>query len=122
MSKIFETPKGTRDFLPAQMRLRRVVFDRLRRAFELYGFEELDTPAFEYLEVLTLKSGPAAENEIYSFEDRALQPRRAIAQEWRAGSAAMPRDLREFVDLLPSRFAEQRRDLELARAENVHAE
>src|SRR5439155_8995540 len=28
------------------------------------------TPAFEYLEVLTLKSGPAAENEIYSFVDK----------------------------------------------------
>jgi len=70
MAKKFETPKGTRDYLPTDMRARRVVFDRLRHFFELYGFEELDTPAFEYLEVLTLKSGPAAENEIYSFVDK----------------------------------------------------
>ncbi len=70
MAKKFETPKGTRDYLPADMRTRRAVFDRLRRYFELYGFEELDTPAFEYLEVLTLKSGPGAENEIYSFVDK----------------------------------------------------
>ncbi len=70
MGKQFETPKGTRDFLPEEMRTRRLVFDRLRRTFELYGFDELDTPAFEYLEVLTLKSGPGAENEIYSFEDK----------------------------------------------------
>ncbi|HEX8953026.1 MAG TPA: histidine--tRNA ligase [Polyangia bacterium] len=70
MAKKFETPKGTRDYLPADMRTRRAVFDRLRRYFELYGFEELDTPAFEYLEVLTLKSGPAAENEIYAFTDK----------------------------------------------------
>src|SRR5438270_5197767 len=70
MAKKFETPKGTRDFLPVEMRTRRAVFDRLRRYFELYGFDELDTPAFEYLEVLTLKSGPAAENEIYSFTDK----------------------------------------------------
>jgi len=70
MAKTFQTPKGTRDFLPADMRTRRVVFDRLRRYFELYGFDELDTPAFEYLEVLTLKSGPGAENEIYSFDDK----------------------------------------------------
>jgi histidyl-tRNA synthetase len=66
----FETPRGTRDFLPAQMRTRRAVFDRLRSFFDLYGFEELDTPAFEYLEVLTLKSGAQAENEIYSFTDK----------------------------------------------------
>jgi histidyl-tRNA synthetase len=70
MGKKFETPKGTRDYLPTDMRTRRAVFDRLRRYFELYGFEELDTPAFEYLEVLTLKSGPGAENEIYSFVDK----------------------------------------------------
>jgi histidyl-tRNA synthetase len=70
MAKTYETPKGTRDFLPAQMRVRRVVFDRLRKYFELYGFDELDTPAFEYLEVLTLKSGPGAENEIYAFDDK----------------------------------------------------
>ncbi|HEY7957714.1 MAG TPA: histidine--tRNA ligase [Polyangia bacterium] len=71
MAKKFETPKGTRDFLPSEMRTRRVVFDRLRRFFELYGFDEIDTPAFEYLEVLTLKSGPAAEKEIYAFDDKA---------------------------------------------------
>lgn len=71
MAKKFETPKGTRDFLPSEMRTRRAVFDRLRRFFELYGFDEIDTPAFEYLEVLTLKSGPAAENEIYAFDDKA---------------------------------------------------
>jgi histidyl-tRNA synthetase len=71
MAKKFETPKGTRDFLPEEMRTRRAVFDKLRRAFELHGFDELDTPAFEYLEVLTLKSGPGAENEIYAFDDKA---------------------------------------------------
>lgn len=70
MAKKFETPKGTRDFLPADMRTRRAVFNRLRKYFELYGFDELDTPAFEYLEVLTLKAGAQAENEIYSFTDK----------------------------------------------------
>ena len=66
----YETPKGTRDYLPSEMRTRRYVFDKLRTHFERFGFEELDTPAFEYLEVLTLKSGAQAEKEIYSFEDK----------------------------------------------------
>lgn len=70
MAKTFEPPKGTRDFLFDEMRVRSAVFDKLRRFFTLYGFDELDTPAFEYLEVLTLKSGPGAENEIYSFTDK----------------------------------------------------
>lgn len=70
MAKTFETPKGTRDFLPDEMRVRTAVFDRLRRAFQLFGYDELDTPAFESLEVLTLKAGPGAEKEIYSFDDK----------------------------------------------------
>lgn len=70
MARTFDTPKGTRDFLPDEMRLRTAVFDRLVRAFRLFGFDELDTPAFEYLEVLTLKAGPAAEREIYAFDDK----------------------------------------------------
>jgi histidyl-tRNA synthetase len=70
MARKYETPKGTRDFLPDEMRVRRAVFDRLRKTFEAHGFDELDTPAFEYLEVLTLKSGPAAEKEIYAFDDK----------------------------------------------------
>lgn len=71
MGKTYETPKGTRDFLFDEMRVRRAVFDKLRRYFTTYGFDELDTPAFEYLEVLTLKSGPGAEKEIYAFNDKA---------------------------------------------------
>jgi histidyl-tRNA synthetase len=70
MAKKYETPKGTRDYLPSEMRTRRHVFDRLRACFERFGFEELDTPAFEYLEVLTLKSGPQAIKEIYDFTDK----------------------------------------------------
>ncbi len=70
MAAKFEPPKGTRDFLPEEMRTRRRVFDTLTHYFQLYGFDELDTPAFEQIEVLTLKSGAQAENEIYSFVDK----------------------------------------------------
>ncbi|MGE3798797.1 MAG: histidine--tRNA ligase [Thermomicrobiales bacterium] len=60
--------KGFRDYLPAQMRLRQQVIGRFREVFESHGFEQLDTPAIEYLEVLT---GKAGENEklMYAFED-----------------------------------------------------
>ncbi|CAN5480296.1 histidine--tRNA ligase [soil metagenome] len=60
--------KGFRDYLPDQMRLRQEVIARFRTVFEAHGFEPLDTPAIEYLEVLT---GKAGENEklMYEFED-----------------------------------------------------
>ncbi len=59
---------GFRDQLPAQMILRRTLIERFRAVFEAHGFEPIDTPALEYLEVLT---GKAGENEklMYHFTD-----------------------------------------------------
>ncbi|MGH2614086.1 MAG: histidine--tRNA ligase [Thermomicrobiales bacterium] len=60
--------KGFRDYLPEQMILRQRIIGIARDIFEQHGFEPLDTPALEYLDVLT---GKAGENEqlMYHFED-----------------------------------------------------
>jgi histidyl-tRNA synthetase len=60
--------KGFRDYLPEQMILRQRIIAIFRDIFERHGFEPLDTPALEYLDVLT---GKAGENEklMYRFED-----------------------------------------------------
>ncbi len=60
--------KGFRDYLPEQMILRQAIIGTFKDVFELHGFDPLDTPAIEYLEVLT---GKAGENEklMYAFED-----------------------------------------------------
>ena len=60
--------KGFRDYLPEQMILRQEVIRRFTDVFERHGFDPLDTPAIEYIEVLT---GKAGENEklMYAFED-----------------------------------------------------
>jgi histidyl-tRNA synthetase len=59
---------GFRDHLPAQMLLRQRVIGAFREIFERHGFEPLETPAIELLEILT---GKAGENEklMYRFED-----------------------------------------------------
>lgn len=50
-------PKGTRDYLPDQMRVREQVFDTIRRVFKRHGAVEIDTPVFELKETLTGKYG-----------------------------------------------------------------
>ncbi|MBI4009594.1 MAG: histidine--tRNA ligase [Candidatus Aenigmarchaeota archaeon] len=67
----FQPPKGTRDFLPEEMAKRRKVFEKIRKVFEGYGYGEVWTPAFEDFELLSKKSGPDIENEIYVFTDKA---------------------------------------------------
>ena len=61
--------KGFRDYQPRQMILRQRIIGMFRDIFEAHGFEPIDTPALEYLEVLT---GKAGENEklMYNFEDQ----------------------------------------------------
>ncbi len=71
MSKLIQPPKGTRDFLPEEMVLRRKVMETLRECFALYGFIEIDSPVFEYFELLSRKCGSEIEKEIYVFEDKA---------------------------------------------------
>jgi histidyl-tRNA synthetase len=50
-------PKGARDFLPDQMRIREQAFGVIRRVFKRHGAVEIDTPVFELKEVLTGKYG-----------------------------------------------------------------
>ncbi len=63
-------PRGTRDFLPEDMRVRRKIMDTIRTVFELHGFEEMDTPALELWEVLATKGGEEVEKQIYKFQDK----------------------------------------------------
>lgn len=67
----FQPPKGTRDFLPEEMIKRQFVIDRIREVFELFGFDPLDSPAFESWELLSAKGGGGIQNEIYYFKDKA---------------------------------------------------
>src|SRR3989344_8693 len=65
-----KTLKGFRDFLPEKMAIRQEVIRRLKNVFETYGFEELQTPALEYAEVLKGKYGEDAEKLMYLFKDQ----------------------------------------------------
>jgi histidyl-tRNA synthetase len=63
------TPIGTRDFLPEDMVLREYVISVIRKVFEEYGYDPMETPAIELGEVLKNKYGEE-EKLIYEFKDR----------------------------------------------------
>ncbi len=64
-----QTLKGFRDFLPKEARKRQFVINTLRKVFESYGFEPLETPALEYEEILTGKYGEEGDKLMYRFTD-----------------------------------------------------
>ena len=63
------TLKGFRDFLPEDARKRQYVLETLKRVFESYGFEPLETPALEYEDILTGKYGTEGDKLMYRFTD-----------------------------------------------------
>lgn len=70
MTKITaQTLKGFRDFLPGEARKRLYVINTLRKVFESFGFEPLETPALEYEDVLLGKYGEEGDKLMYRFTD-----------------------------------------------------
>jgi len=58
-------PGGTRDFLPEEIRRREHVIGKVRSVYERYGFEPLETPAFENIETLLGKYGEEGNKLIF---------------------------------------------------------
>ena len=58
-------PKGTRDFLPEQMLRRQYVIDIIKTVFEKYGYQPLETPSIEKLDVLSGKYGEEGEQLMF---------------------------------------------------------
>ncbi|MDA0974579.1 MAG: histidine--tRNA ligase [Phycisphaerales bacterium] len=63
----FQAPRGTRDFYPPQMAVRRHIESAWRKASIDCGFEEIEGPTFEHLDLYTVKSGEGIVSELFSF-------------------------------------------------------
>ncbi|MCH2170308.1 histidine--tRNA ligase [Myxococcota bacterium] len=98
MSQKLQAPRGTRDFYPDEMRLRRWLFDHFEEVARRYGFEQIDAPIVEHEELFTRKAGEEIVEQLYHFElhDRRLALRPEMTPSLarmvlaRSGSLRMP--------------------------------
>ena len=65
MPSQFDPASGTRDFLAAELERREQAFGAIRAVFQRYGFEPLQTPAFERLDVLLGKYGDEGDKLVF---------------------------------------------------------
>ncbi len=63
-------PKGTRDFLPNVMAKRNFIFETIKKSFQIYGFEAIETPAIENLKTLTGKYGEEGDQLLFKILSR----------------------------------------------------
>ena len=110
----FQAPKGTRDFYPSDLAVRRHIEHAWRSASVDCGFDEVEGPTFEHLELYTAKSGEGIVNELFSFRraggenDYALRPEftPTLARMVAARAGSLPVPVKWFA--IPNMFRAER--------------
>lgn len=62
-------PKGTRDFSPIEMSKRNYIFNTIREAFHLFGFQQIETPSMENLSTLMGKYGEEGDKLLFKIQN-----------------------------------------------------
>lgn len=97
-------PKGTRDFYPADMAWHTHLLDAWRRVSVRNGFEQVEGPIFESLDLYKVKSGEGIVSELFSFRrsggshDYAIRPEftPTLARMVAARANALPKPIKWF--------------------------
>ena len=114
LERSFQAPKGTRDFYPTDLALRRRIEQAWRSASIDFGFDEIEGPTFEHLELYTAKSGDGIVSELFSFRraggenDYALRPEftPTLARMVAAKAGGLPTPVKWFA--MPNMFRAER--------------
>lgn len=77
-------PRGLRDLLPGEVLVQRDIEKKAAQLFSSYGYEEIITPTFEFLEVVETGAGRNIREELFLFTDReggilSLRPEMTVA-------------------------------------------
>lgn len=81
MSKVYTEPlSGMRDFLPLDVLRRDYVIDAVKRVYQSYGFEPLETPTMERLSTLLGKYGEEGDQLIFRVLKRGEKLDRALQE------------------------------------------
>src|SRR4051794_6130554 len=98
--------RGTRDFLPDDIRRREHVIGVVREVYQRYGFEPLETPAFENIETLMGKYGEEGNQLIFKILKRGEHEKSGEADLALRYDLTVPlaRVVAEYQNALPTLF------------------
>lgn len=68
--KLLHTPEGVRDIYDSECKKKLTVMNQLHHVLELYSYQDINTPSFEYFDIFNMDKGSAQSNEMYKFFDR----------------------------------------------------
>ena len=70
MLQLLHTPDGVRDYYGNECAARQAVCRQIKKTFSLYGFQEIQTPVFEYFDIFNAERGSVASRNMYKLFDR----------------------------------------------------
>lgn len=70
MERLFHTPEGVRDIYNGECRQKLLTQRKVHQVFKGYGYEDIETPTFEYFEVFSKEVGTIPSRDLYKFFDR----------------------------------------------------
>lgn len=68
--QLLHTPEGVRDLYGKEYAAKLGLQDRLMKTIQLYGYENIQTPTFEFFDVFSEEIGTTSSRELYKFFDK----------------------------------------------------
>ncbi len=70
-NELLHTPDGVRDIFGNESAVKRKIENSINDVFDSFGYENVQTPTFEYFDVFSEKRGSVPSKDLYKFFDRA---------------------------------------------------
>ncbi len=68
--ELLQTPDGVRDIYGRECELKNHIQDKIHSIIKSYGFDDIQTPSFEFFDIFNKERGTVKSNEMYKFVDR----------------------------------------------------
>ena len=68
--RLLHTPEGVRDIYNGECARKQALQDKLHQVMKLYGYQDMETPTFEYFDVFSREVGTIPSRDLYKFFDR----------------------------------------------------
>ena len=70
MKKQLHTPEGVRDLVGRECERKHIIDHKIKETIQSYGYEQIETPTFEYFDIFSQKIGSIPSKDLYKFFDR----------------------------------------------------
>lgn len=65
--QLLHTPEGVRDIYAEECARKLAVQKKIQNVFRLYGYQDIETPVFEFFDIFKKERGSAGTREMYKF-------------------------------------------------------